>query len=96
MYGEVPHAARKNIPLRKKLLNRANRHIQEAKLPSTAVQLDQDEADEIESSMRAKAPQVWAKCPDVPLGEVLVNKRWRRATPKADRIKTVILTRPPA
>jgi hypothetical protein len=32
VYGEAPHGARKSIPLRKKLRNRANRHNQESKL----------------------------------------------------------------
>ena len=54
-----PGGARKSIPLRKKLRNRANRHDQELKLPPEPIQLDADEADAVESSMRDKAPQSW-------------------------------------
>ena len=87
VYGEAPHGARKSIPLRKKLRNRANRHDQESKLPSEPIQLDadEDEADAIESSMRDKAPQSWSKYPDAPLGDVIAKKQWRRATPKSIR-----------
>ena len=90
VYGEALHAARKNIPLRKKLRNRANRHKQESKLPSEPAQLNADEADQIESSMHDKAPQYWDKYSDAPLGEVIARKQWRRATPKSIRIRTVI------
>jgi hypothetical protein len=90
VYGEAPHAARKSIPLRKKLRNRANRHAQEAVLPSQPMTLDADQADEIESSLHHKAPQVWEKYPDAPLAEVLDGKQWRRSTPKADRSRIVI------
>jgi hypothetical protein len=39
VYGEAPHGARKSIPLQKKLRNRANRHSQEAQLPTGPVDL---------------------------------------------------------
>jgi hypothetical protein len=42
VYGEAPHGARKSIPLKKKLRNRANRHEQESKLPSEPIQFDAD------------------------------------------------------
>jgi hypothetical protein len=90
VYGEAPHGARKSIPLRKKLRNRANRHDQESKLPSEPTQLDADAADEIESSMRDKAPQRWDKYPDAPLGDVIAKKQSRKATLKSIRIRTVI------
>jgi hypothetical protein len=90
VYGEAPHGARKSIPLRKKLRNRANRHDQESKLPSEPIQLDADEADAIESSMRDKASQSGNKYPDAPLGDVIAKKQWRRATPKSIRSRTVI------
>jgi hypothetical protein len=85
VYGEAPHAARKSIPLRKKLRNRANRHFQESQLPTTATLVDLDEAGEIETAMLSKAPNSWKKSPDAPLGEVIARKQWRRATPKAAR-----------
>jgi hypothetical protein len=82
VYGEAPHGARKSIPLRKKLRNRANRHNQESQLPSGPVPLDADEADEIESSILGKAPRVWNKIPDAPLSGVVANKQFRRAKAK--------------
>jgi hypothetical protein len=90
VYGEAPHGARKSIPLRKKLRNRANRHNQESKLPSAPVPFDAVEADEIGSSMHDKAPQRWNKYPDAPLGNVISKKQRLRATPKADRTRIVI------
>ena len=90
VYGEAPHAARKNVPLRKKLRNRANRHNQESKLPSVPSPFDPEEADEIESSMHDTAPQHWDKYPDAPLGDVIAKKQSRRATPKSNRIRTLI------
>jgi hypothetical protein len=86
VFGEAPHGARKSIPLRKKLANRANRHQQEARLPSGPLALDADQADEIESAVRAKAPMVWEKYPDAPLGEVIAEKQRKRATPRRGRI----------
>lgn len=78
VYGESPHGARKAIPLRKKLRNRANRHQQDSKLPSAPTQVEQDQADEIESSVRAKAPKTWDKSPDAALAKVLAGKQRRR------------------
>jgi hypothetical protein len=90
VYGEAPHGARKSIPLKKKLRNRANRHDPESKQPSEPVQFDADGADAIESSMRDKAPQRWNKYPDAPPGEVIAKKQRHRATPKPIRISTVV------
>jgi hypothetical protein len=70
VYGEAPHAARKNVPLRKKLRNRANRHSQEGALPSEPMRLDADQADEIPSALCREAPQVGEKYPDTSLAEV--------------------------
>lgn len=78
VYGESPHGARKSIPLSKKLRNRANRHRQESKLPVAPKRLEEDEADEIESSIRRKAPKRWNKSPDAPLGDVIGHQRQRR------------------
>jgi hypothetical protein len=94
VFGEAPHASRKNVPLRKKLRNRANRHFQEAQLPVVLTQIDSEQGDLIASSMHAKAPQVWKKYADRPLGEVLTEKRQKRATPKSERITIIPLGRP--
>ena len=80
VYGEAPHAARKAIPLRKKLRNRANRHIQEQVLPPVGAAIDEELAENIESRMRAQAPAVWSKYPDAPLREVIQRKERRRRT----------------
>lgn len=80
VYGEAPHAARRNIPLRKKLRNRANRHAQERPLPSTVVPADEEVLDEIASEIYARAPVVWEKSPDAPLRAIIKSKRRRRET----------------
>ena len=90
VYGEAPHGARKSIPLRKKLRNRANRHNQESKLPSAPAPFDAVDADEIDSSMHDKAPQRWNKYPDAPLGNVIPKKQRLRANPQPDSTRTVI------
>jgi hypothetical protein len=37
--------------------------------------LDADQADEIESSISAEAPQYWANSPDAPLADVITRNR---------------------
>ena len=77
-YGEAPHAARKSIPLRKALRNRANRHYQNRQLQYTGPAPDQDFAEELESLLYRRALQDWKKSPDAPLGEVVREKLTRR------------------
>jgi len=72
-YGEAPHAARKWIPRRKALRNRANRHRQELALRQLPVRFD--ELDEQgESRMFQHAPKYWRKDPDEPLRMVIERK----------------------
>lgn len=73
-YGEAPHAARKWIPLRKAMRNRANRHYQNQQLNSLCPTPEQDFADELESLMNHKAPKEWEKHRDWPLGEIISEK----------------------
>src|SRR5204862_90940 len=80
VYGESPHGARKVIPLRKKLRNRANRRVQEQSLPSVGDAVDEQLIEQIESRMSARAPVVWNKLPDAPLREVIQRKQRRRQT----------------
>ena len=87
MYGESPHGARKAIPLRKRLRNRANRHQQDSTLPVTPTHLEDDEADKIESSIRRKAPKNWNKLRDAPLGGVIAGKQERRAQSQARKLR---------
>jgi hypothetical protein len=77
-YGEAPHAARKNIPLRKALRNRANRHYANQQLTYEGLGFDEELADAIESRVRQKAPHEWEKYPDAPLGEVVARKSRNR------------------
>ena len=79
VYGEAPHAARKNIPLRKALRNRANRHYANQQLTFEGVGFDEELADAIESRVRQKAPHEWGKWPDAPLCEVVARKSRNRA-----------------
>lgn len=79
VYGEAPHAARKSIPLRKALRNRANRHYTNRQLRYEVVGFDEELADAIESRIRRKAPHEWEKYPDAPLGEVVERKSRNRA-----------------
>jgi hypothetical protein len=86
-YGEPPHGARKSIPLHKRLRNRANRHQQDLKLHVAPKQLDEGEADEIESSTRSKAPKRWRKVPDAPLGRIVAAKHERRLSSHGRKIR---------
>ena len=65
-YGENDKAARKSIPLRKKLRNRAERkagkHLMETDAEMAQSQLDQ------------KHRRAWKKTPDEALGKVLVKR----------------------
>jgi hypothetical protein len=87
-YGESPHGARKSIPLRKALGNRANRRFQGAQLPAIPCQIDLDEADKIESAIHSKAPQRWKKIPDTPLGKIIMKKQLRREESRGRKSRT--------
>jgi hypothetical protein len=78
-YGESPHAARKSIPLRKALRNRANRHYQNQPLKQLAGHApDTESCDSAESQVYHRAPNDWRKHPDAPLGEIVAGKVERR------------------
>jgi len=91
VYGEAPHGARKGIPLRKKLRNRANRHFQESQLPATPAQLDTDEADKIQSAISSKAPKRWEKVPDAPLGDVIAQNQLQREQAHGRKAKRKVM-----
>lgn len=78
-YGEAPHAARKAIPLNKARRNRSNRRHQNQQLRYVGPAPDEPLADELESRMLRRAPRVWKKSPDAPLGEVVARKVGGRA-----------------
>jgi hypothetical protein len=78
VYGEAPHAARKNVPLRKAVRNRANRHVANQSVAYQGPRPDDDAADELESRIHHRAPHQWEKMPDAPLGKVIANKSRKR------------------
>lgn len=73
-FGESPHAARKSIPLRKALRNRANRRQQEQPLHRLEGVSDMELAEEVESAMQHRAPKGWKKIADAPLGKVVSGR----------------------
>ena len=97
-YGEAPHAARKAIPLRKALRNRANRHYQNQQLNYLGPAPEQDVADELESLLDHRVPQRWKKYPDAPLGEVVATKLWEREMMRTgggrQALRTIVYYRP--
>lgn len=72
-YGENDKASRKAIPLRKRLVNRANRHHIGRLLDEATGPADGDAADAAEQRAVGKRPKRWAKQPDMPLGQYLAD-----------------------
>jgi hypothetical protein len=93
VYGEAPHAARKNIPLRKALRNRATRHYANQQLAYDGIGLDEELADQIESRVKHKPAQEWEKYPDAPLGEVIAKKSRKRAIMRQNGGRKALITR---
>ncbi|HEX9030818.1 MAG TPA: hypothetical protein VF834_03170, partial [Streptosporangiaceae bacterium] len=78
-------SSRKNIPLRKRLANKANRHAAQQRLGEAAGLVDSERAERTEERLRGSRPKVWRKVPDLPLGEVLDLKRERAGRPEPRR-----------
>jgi hypothetical protein len=78
VYGRSPQAARKHIPLRKALRNRANRHLDNQAVAYRGPVPEVGLADELESRLYQRAAQEWIKYRDAPLGEVIADKSRRR------------------
>ena len=93
VYGEAPHAARKNVPLRKALRNRANRHYANQQLAYEGIGLNEDLADQIESRIKHKAAVEWEKYPDAPLGKVIADKSRKRAIMREHGGREALITR---
>jgi len=74
-YGENDKSSRKNIPLRKRLVNRANRHQEQQLLSGVTGTPDTDTADVTEQRLLGTRPKSWRKSPDEPLGERLRKRR---------------------
>jgi len=78
-YGENDKSSRKNIPLRKRLVNRANRHAAQQQLDAALGVVDAERAERTEVRLRGTRGKSWRKRPDEPLGQVLERKRQRAA-----------------
>jgi hypothetical protein len=91
-YGESPHGARKSIPLRKALRNRANRHSQNQQLIITGLSVNEEMADQLESQMHHRAPINWKKFPDSPLKEVLTKKLEEREIMRTEGGRRALIT----
>jgi hypothetical protein len=93
VYGEAPHAARKAIPIHKALRNRANRHVANQAIAYQGPAPDDDLADDLESGVHQRAPQVWEKYPDAPLGEVVADKSRKRKVMRENGGRSALITR---
>ena len=78
-YGENDKSSRKAIPLRKRKVNRANRHAARQQLGESGDRVVPEHAERIEERVQGTKPKTWRKWPDEPLGQVLERKRQRRA-----------------
>ncbi|MEU7765539.1 hypothetical protein AB0B25_10515 [Nocardia sp. NPDC049190] len=76
-YGENDKSSRKNIPLRKRLVNRANRRLAEVMLMGATGIADPVGADSVEQDFLGRRPKRWKKSPDIPLGIHAAGKRER-------------------
>jgi|SRR5580700_3200132 hypothetical protein len=76
-YGGNSKAARKCIPRRKRLVNRANRHADQQLLSQATGAVDPDRAERTQQRVEGRERQSWRKMPDMPLGLVLKFKRER-------------------
>lgn len=82
-YGESTTAARKAIPLRKRLVNRANRHRAQQDLVAATGRPDSELADAAEQRLGGRRPKIWRKWRDAPLGEIVDWQLRRRAAKQA-------------
>lgn len=77
VYGENDKSSRKNIPLRKRLVNKANRHAAQQQLGEATGIPAAERAERAEERVRGARPEIWRKQPDLPLRQVLDRKRAR-------------------
>lgn len=76
--GDTAKASRKNIPLRKRLVNRANRHSAHQLLSAVVGIADPSLDEAVEQKVASKRPKSWRKRPDIPRAEHLERQsRWR-------------------
>ena len=78
IYGENDKSSRKNIPLRKRLVNKANRHADQQLLAGATGAPDPDVAEAAEQRAQGRRRKTWRKVPDRRLGEYLARRRSNR------------------
>jgi hypothetical protein len=84
VYGENDKSSRKNIPRRKRLVNKANRHAALQALAAAAGPADPELAELAEIRLLGARTKVWRKHLDLPLGSYLQLRR-ERAEQRAAR-----------
>jgi hypothetical protein len=77
VYGENDKSSRKNIPLRKRLVNKANRHAAQQQLQAAGGVVDLSRAEQVEVRLQNARPKTWRKYPNMPLGMYLDRQRRR-------------------
>ena len=75
MYGENDKSSRKNIPLRKRLVNKANRHAVQQQLRQAAGVSAVERAERAADRVRGARQKTWRKRPDLSLRQALDLKR---------------------
>lgn len=75
MYGENNKSSRKNIPLRKRLVNKANRHAVQQQLRQAVGVPAVERAERAEDRVRGARQKAWRKRPDLSLRQALDLKR---------------------
>lgn len=78
-YGGNDKSSRRNIPLRKRLAHRADRHRADQALRVALGPADEERADRAEQTARDRTPRSFRKYPDEPLGEVVAYRLRKRA-----------------
>ena len=86
-YGESDKASRKAIPLRKALVNRANRKRANQPLNNLTPRPNTDAVEPIELQTYHHRPKRWRKYPDAPLSEVVKKKLDRRSNLEEKRVR---------
>jgi hypothetical protein len=75
MYGENDKSSRKNIPLRKRMVNKANRNAVQQQLRQAVGVTAVERAERAEERVRGARRKTWRKHPDLSLRQALDLKR---------------------
>ena len=79
-YGGNSKAARKSVPRRKRLVNKANRHADHQLLAQARGPIDPAWAESAQQKVEGREREVWRKMPDMPLGRVVELRRERASS----------------